>query len=242
MSVRRTPYLTCSSLTEKGPIRQRNADAILADERIEFFAVADGVGSRPESAEASTFAVKQALAAYEQSLDSRKYEPNLAELFTSIIHMYNKHFDTYAAVPKTTLSIGYFHNSSFFYSNIGDSPVLLIDQDRITLLTDKHTLVDRFTQFADFSLMKSLSGSNVLYNYLGLSGAVPNIYKPLESTAPFRILLATDGLFDFLSQADLLDISRTNSTPKSYIERVMSAAAGTEPRDNYSLIVIDRVP
>jgi serine/threonine-protein phosphatase Stp1 len=230
-----------ASLSEKGPIRSRNADAILADDRAGFFAIADGVGSLPESAAASSFAVTQARAMYEHFISQQDNEPNLRELFALILDAYRQNFRSGIEIPKTTLSLGYLNSSAFHYASIGDSPILLIENDTIRLLTNRHTVVDRFEVFTDFSLMKSFSGSNVLYNSLGLRETLPNTYKPIEIRAPYRLLFASDGIFNFLSQAELLEISQMSAAPQHFVEHVASAARATQPEDNYSLIVVDSV-
>jgi protein phosphatase len=231
--------LAAASYTDQGPLREINADAVLAETTSGFFAVADGVGSEPESAAASRFAVDKALAIYRALGGGLNGAVRTGELFAAVKDAYGLAFGS--EPPATTLTVGYLATGRFHYFNIGDSPVLLLS-DGARLLTRQHTIVDRLMPIEDFSAMKSIRGSNVLFNYLGEPDAFAPEYEPIEIVGPTRFLLCSDGVFDFLSQNDLGALHRQASSPPDFVRLVQAAAAAAVPSDNHSLIVVDAEP
>jgi protein phosphatase len=231
--------LSAASYSDCGPVRPLNADALLADAARGFFAVADGVGSEPESAAASRFAVERAHAAYQDLLaDRNTISPH--ELLAQVKREYADAFGDLDP-PATTLTVGHLAAGRFHYFNVGDSPVLLL-AGSVRLLTREHTIVDRGMVITDFSRMKSVRGSNVIFNYLGSDEAFAPDYEPVEVAARARFLLCTDGVFDFLAQEELDELHTMAETPAQFVAFVRSMAAAALPSDNYSLIVVDAEP
>jgi protein phosphatase len=224
--------------TDQGPVREINADAVLADAGDGFFAIADGVGSEPQSAEASRFAADKAYEIH-RSLGGSRGDVRPETLFASVKEAYDSHFG--AGAPATTLSVGYFAGGRFRFFNVGDSPVLLLGE-RARLLTREHTIVDRHVAIADFSAMKSIRGSNVLFNYLGDPEAHVPEYDAVEIAGPARFLLCSDGVFDFLTQEGLGALHARAASPAEFVRLVRAAAEAAVPADNHSLIVIDAAP
>jgi len=231
--------LSTAAYSDQGPVRENNADAVLADAARGFFAVADGVGSQPESAQASRFAVDKALEVY-RSLGGRLDNAvRPGELFAGVKEAYGSAFGLHP--PATTLTVGYFAGTRFHFFNVGDSPVLLLSGGA-RLLTREHTIVDRLVPIVDFSAMKSILGSNVLFNYLGEPDAFAPAYDPVEIVGPTRLLLCSDGVFDFLSQEDLGILHARAPSPADFVRLVQAAAGAAVPTDNYSLVVVDAEP
>jgi protein phosphatase len=231
--------LSAASYTDQGPVRERNADAVLADTANGFFAVADGVGSEPESAEASRFAVCEAHAVYRALGGQLGNAVRPDQLFAGIKDAYGSAFG--AQPPATTLTVSYLAAGRLHFFNIGDSPVLLL-ADRAYLLTRQHTIIDRLVPSDDFSTMKSIRGSNVLFNYLGEPDAFIPEYEPIRIVGTTRILLCSDGVFEFLNQADLGQLHSRAPSPEDLVRLIQSAATAAVPMDNYSLIVVDAEP
>jgi protein phosphatase len=228
--------LATASWSDRGPVRPINADAVRADATRGFFALADGVGSQPLSADASRFAVDAAHAAYA----TLPIDAELADLLPGIMQAYAERFGTIDP-PATTLTVAVFRDGRCRYFNVGDSPLLLLSGGA-RLLTRQHTIVDRTVAMDDFSAMKSIRGSNILFNYLGDPDAFAPNYPALKIAAPTRFLLCSDGVFDVLSQDEIGALLGTAPTPDDCVRIVCDAAEQGLPSDNYSLIVIDAAP
>jgi serine/threonine protein phosphatase PrpC len=110
---------------------------------------------------------------------------------------------------------------------------------RIVLLTKYHTMVDQRDIIRDFSEMKSLNGSNYLYNSLGLTLPTPIEYDPIACAAPFRALLCTDGFMELTVQRELGALNARCTTVDEFPRVVADMAKNKRLPDNYSAILIE---
>ncbi|MBV1686405.1 protein phosphatase 2C domain-containing protein [Novosphingobium sp. G106] len=227
-----------AAFSQCGPVRHLNADALLADDAHHFYAIADGIGSRPTSAEASRLAVIEAHQAF---LDLRSEFPacGVAALIDRAARRFREHFASEARVPGTTLTVMIIAENALHYASVGDSPVFLLRDGVASLLTKHHTAVDQNQVINDFTALKSQSGSNVLVNTVGRFPPRPISYPPLPIVDRCRALLCTDGLFEIVTQAELGAIDR----PAGEMAAVLQAR-GQRCRvpDNYSVIIVDLEP
>jgi protein phosphatase len=228
--------LTYSLFSDKGPIRTVNADSVLADADLGFFAVADGVGSTESSILASEYAVACAYERFREVGSDANLD--LSGLAKAIENDYESKFRSLGRRPSTTLTIGIFRDGHLHYFNIGDSPAFLLT-NQTQLLTTQHTVIDRMQRFTDFSAMKSIEGSHILFNYLGSFDVQPTLYPPLRLPEKCRLLFCTDGLIEIIDQNDLQGVHLRNDTAESFVSELRQRASSCTPPDNFSMIVVD---
>lgn len=231
--------LLSASLSERGPVRVLNADATVCDDKLGFYAVADGVGSTLNSARASAFAVAEAHAQCQILFRKARAPIDLGELVREVGRRFQAEFADATPTPSTTLTVAQVCEQSVHYVSVGDSPAFLLDRSGIRLLTKAHTVVDRHRVFADYGEIKSLSGSNLLFNSLGPNPPNPVVYPPGVTAGPSRLVLCTDGFMEIFTQAALAQYSGQAASPDALVRLAREAAAAQRPPDNYSVIVVD---
>lgn len=230
---------TCSAtISECGPVRAVNADAVVTDDTNGFYAIADGVGSTPDSVAASRFAVQQAHAGFLALAGNRRHL-DLASLVLDVGRQFQEKFAQSSRAIGTTLTVVAIGENSIAHVSVGDSPLFLLAEGRTALLTKFHTMVDQKVIISDFSEMKSLNGSNYLYNTLGRTLPKPIEYDPLECAAPFRALLCTDGFMELTNQSELAALNAQCASVSDFVAVVSRLAANKRLPDNYSAILIE---
>ncbi len=225
--------------SECGPVRSLNADAVVASDADGFYAVADGVGSVPSSADASQFAATEALNLFRSDISSAHDAPDWERLISRLHELYRNRFGDIARVPATTLTLAVIRSGRLQFTTFGDSPIFLIDRRGIALLSREHTAVDQHRIFSNFSDLKSQGGSNVLVNALGRHRPRPIAYDLIEFREPCRLMISSDGLMDVLSQEELGALSRRAPTAADLRDEILVRGRLCRPRDNYSGVIID---
>ncbi|HEX8240490.1 MAG TPA: PP2C family serine/threonine-protein phosphatase [Allosphingosinicella sp.] len=220
-------------------MRDINADAYVKDDAAGFYAIADGVGSLPASAAASRFATKEALRLF---LARRWHDAgaacDLQRLIGDVAAGFRTHFSA-EGTPSTTLTLAVLRGLHLSYASVGDAPVILLSGGTATLLTRDHTIADRGRLFCSYDAVKTLGGSNVLFTSIGPFPPQVTCYPSLECPPGSRLLLCSDGLFQFLTQDDLAKLSANCASSTEFVGAIRRLSATSRARDNVSLILIN---
>lgn len=229
-----------ASISEKGPVRGLNADALLADDTLGFYAIADAIGSNELSVRGSNFAVAQSFEKFiEQKANSVDGQIDLLGLIDSVSAAYQRQFSDQPQSPSTTLTILHRHANCIRYVSVGDSPVFLVSDGHARLLTKHHTIVDRDRVISDFNDLKYQSGSNILFNTIGRIAPRPIMYDDLEIVHPCRVVMCSDGLMEFTKQRNLSEINSKSKDSQAFCRILRNIAKNCSPPDNYTAIIID---
>lgn len=126
----------------------------------------------------------------------------------------------------TTLALAVITKRHIYTSNIGDSRIYVFKHNELRKLTKEHRSV-------------SPGGQNYLYQYLGMSQEfeIEPCYKKAHIESGNYVLITTDGLTDKISEDELSNIFRENSTAESAAEKLISEATKKGISDNISFAV-----
>ncbi|MEB1808184.1 MAG: protein phosphatase 2C domain-containing protein [Bacillaceae bacterium] len=236
------------SWTEKGR-REENEDSLLLyhDNFLYSFAVADGAGGHKLGKQASEATVK----ALEEELKcnteySINYLYQLIEMKYEQIneHIY-QHGKSLGHPIVTTLSMVNILNREMIISNVGDTKVFRIRNNKIKLLSEVHTVA--WLQYTNGLIteqqLKDHKQKHVLTK--GIGGAPKISPYLLNEYAEDRdiYIICSDGVYNFISEAKMVQLFSTdrvytNLELDEICKKCASIALENKADDNMSIIAI----
>jgi serine/threonine protein phosphatase PrpC len=245
--------LDCRAFTQKGSARAINEDHFLmcsvAPWRAEgdpaglFLAVADGLGGELAGEWASRIAIEStarslrdgtgpgadprevlqaaALRAHEDILSDEKLRPERAGMAT-----------TFTAALVLWPSVTVLH--------VGDSRCYLLREGRAERLTVDHTYAEELRQYGILTAEAARTSRlrSILWNHLGGTDQAP---LPSVTSAELkpgdRLLLATDGVTDPLTDGEVAEVASRPETAGTLCRRLVLAARGKGSRDDATAVI-----
>jgi protein phosphatase len=207
--------------TDVGMKRAHNEDAFLADPELGLFVVCDGVGGRARGEIASREAVdfiwewfkreEKQLAELRAGPASSEMVGKLCQLMrgaiqnaTYMVHSLGQ-LNPEQRGMSTTASAFYVAGSIGIVGQVGDSRVYLSRDNRVSQLTEDHTLVNYQLKHGLISAEEAKRSRirNVITRAVGHKDYVEVDTLPIPLFARDRILLCSDGLHGYLNDAAL---------------------------------------
>jgi protein phosphatase len=164
------------------------------------------------------------------------HTPDLMALVNTLATRFITKFASRRTIPSTTLTVAIVTDTSLSYVSVGDSPAFLISGDTVKLLTRDHTAIDRGRIISDFSALKAMGGSHILFNTIGPWPPRPIDYTPVAWGASSRLLICSDGLLEVLSQSELSLLN--HGSLDQVVGKIRSRSTVLSPPDNYSAIIV----
>jgi serine/threonine protein phosphatase PrpC len=210
--------------TDVGMKRAHNEDAFLADPELGLFVVCDGVGGRARGEIASREAVdfiwewfkreEKNLAELRAGGTSSELVPKLCQLMrgaiqnaTYMVHSLGQ-LNPEQRGMSTTASAFYVAGSIGIVGQVGDSRVYLARDNRVSQLTEDHTLVNYQLKHGLISPEEAKRSRirNVITRAVGHKDYVEVDTLPIPLFPRDRILLCSDGLHGYLTDSALQKI------------------------------------
>jgi len=223
--------------------------ASIAGERANTFvlAVADGMGGHASGEIASQIAVETLASVFADNADG---EPALLlkQAFrraNEAIYDKGENDDPNQAMG-TTLVAAVLTGKYATIASIGDSRAYLVRANQLTQITKDHSLVaEQVSQGVMTSRQARQSPQrNVLTHALGhrpkLDARLPGIFE-LTLLPQDRLLLCSDGFYDVVADADLID-AVVHQEPDAAARRLVALAIERGTTDNVSAVVVEAVP
>ncbi len=225
-------------------LRPNNEDRFVVDADNHLFLVADGMGGQEFGERASGMAaeiipkvVHDKLAAREEAGEAVRAA--LAEANKAIIDA----GQTQAAGRRmgTTAVLALQQADRVFVAGLGDSRAYLIRGDRVEQLTVDHTVADALERNGTLTREQARQSpwKNVLYKFLGCAEMTDGAeVHPFSPRAGDRLLLASDGLTNFVSPDDLSAGAAEAPGPQKWAESLVQLALERGSKDNVTCIVV----
>ena len=225
-------------------LRSKNEDRFVADPEHHLFLVADGMGGQEFGERASGMAaeiipriVQDRLAANDNPDNAVKHA--LAEANQAIIQA----SQSQAAGRRmgTTAVLAIQRADQVYVAGLGDSRAYLIRGNQIEQLTADHTVAKALERNGTLTpeQAKHSPWNNILYKFLGCAEMTEDAeVRPFTPAAGDRLILASDGLTNFVSDADLIEGSTKYSNPDEWAEILVRIALDRGSRDNCTCAVI----
>lgn len=231
-------------VTNIGLVRKTNEDALIAEEELGLFGVADGMGGHQAGEVASGLAVHALVEYWRQN---RKGETgNEQALLAAAVKDANSR--VYAQAEKqshfkgmgTTITVGLFEQRRLLLAHVGDSRAYLLREDAFTQLTTDHTLVFELMQNGGISEEEAFQHPqrNVLTRALGTAPEVEVDLLETALAAGDRVLFCTDGLSGLLRDEEIKDILKQGQLREA-LNVLLSEALERGGGDNITMVLVD---
>ena len=241
---------------DKGMKRPRNEDSLGAvkfnqasadDNRsLGFYAVADGIGGAVGGAEASKLAIETAMREMmthiNEDATSKEVEAWLANaivLAHQLILRRQKQSES-EPVGGTTLTMAIVIDNEVHIANIGDSRAYLIRDGQLRQITQDHTVAQRFVDEGIITAEEAIDHpySHVLSQAIGgQSELMPDVFTVTVFPQDV-VMLCTDGLYNSVSEKDIVQIVNEAESPNQASQKLTLAANEAGGSDNIAVIII----
>ncbi len=197
-------------------------------------AVADGVSSAEAGKEASHTAISRFLSDYYQTPDTWSVKHCGQKILSSINLTLFKRSHEFASEEKgylTTFTALVLKSRIAHFFHAGDSRAYLLREGELKQLTRDH-------------VASIGSGRSFLARAMGMDNSIQIDYSQFTLEVNDILLVTSDGIHDFLSQEQIINLISAGSTCKARIESLVEAAFDQGSDDNISgsLCQIDSLP
>jgi protein phosphatase len=230
--------------TDKGRKKSVNEDAVLVDEEIGLFLLADGMSGPRAGRVASRLAVRKAHAFLKKQLAKATDSDILPLLNQALEH---SHAEVQKASLKrgalsgmgTTLIVLCIRNDVAHISHVGDSRAYLCRKGTLKRITTDHTMDYGIEQDVMLRELFFFHKARILSQALGPSKAVVCDGHNVELLPGDIILLCSDGLSDMLSDGAIEELVENYSDDIEKASAILVEAANRMGgKDNISLVLI----
>jgi len=242
-----------ASITDKGKKRKANEDALILEDALGLYVVADGMGGHRAGDIASRLVVETIGESIKKSIDNddgdqtADFDETLsreANRLLSGIRMSNQ--VVHAASLKnrswrgmgSTVSAIYFTESTLIAANVGDSPIYLIRDGKIKLLSVPHTyLAEQKALNPENAEKLGMEFRHVLTRAVGTEKSViADIYE-IQCFRDDILVISSDGLNDQVSPEEILELAYNNG-PDAACQKLVELANDRGGDDNITVIVL----
>jgi len=242
-----------AGITDIGKKRKINEDSMFLDDKLGLYLVADGMGGHRAGEVASNIVV-ETISDYIKKLskDDDTQEFNIPDetlsrnsnhlisaisLSNRIAHQVSSKNDAYRGMGST-LSAVYFDKDTFIAANVGDSPIYLVHNGDIELISVPHTVIAE--QEAAGSEGSRQLGPD-FYNMLTRAVGTDETVKPDICEIPYFtndiIVICSDGLSGHVTPNEIFDAVK-NENSKTTCRYLIDLANERGGDDNISVIII----
>jgi PPM family protein phosphatase len=231
------------SRSEKG-VRPNNEDSLLAEAGGNLFLVADGMGGQERGEQASGMAVdiiprvvRDRLAAREpagEAVQKAMAEANAAIVAAGLDQPEGRRMGTTAVLALQ-------QNGEVYVASLGDSRAYLIRGERVEQLTVDHSVAQALVLSGALSAEEAKHSpyQHVLHKFLGCANMHDGAdVRPFTAEPGDRLLLASDGLTNFVSEDDLREGPGRFPKPQDWADYLVEEALKRGSRDNVTCVIV----
>lgn len=225
-------------------LRPNNEDRFVVDLVHNIFLVADGMGGQERGEQASGMAaeiiprvVQDRLAAHDQAGDAVRKA--LAEANDAIVQAGKTQPE--GRRMGTTAVLALRQADQMYVAGLGDSRAYLIRHGKVEQLTVDHSVAQALVASGALTPEEARHSpyQHVLHKFLGCAGLGDGAeVRPLTPQAGDRLLLASDGLTNHITEEDLCQGPTQFPNPQDWVEHLVRLALERGSRDNVTCVVV----
>ncbi|APZ42220.1 Stp1/IreP family PP2C-type Ser/Thr phosphatase [Acidihalobacter ferrooxydans] len=242
------------AVSDRGLVRQKNEDYVVADGKIGVFVLADGMGGHRGGEVASEIAAKTVLKHLQSKvpellpgeLDERVgYTGESVAAREAVIKANQEIYQTAQTQPQyegmgTTLVVVAFYLDRMSVAHVGDSRLYRFRQGQLAQLTSDHTmrqeLIDR--GFYTENEAGNMIQRNLVTRALGVDTSVAvDVREDLVLPDDFY-LMCSDGLYDMLDDEMIAAVIKEENSTENCAHKLVNMANSSGGKDNISVICI----
>jgi len=241
-----------AGITDVGRRRDNNEDEFLIDDSLGFYIVADGMGGH-KAGEVASKMVVETVYDYLKTAAKKDYERDKEEIDETLSPEANQILSGINLASRTvhqassgnkdlkgmgsTASAVYFAEYTCIIINVGDSPVYLVRNETIELISKLHTVLaehealnpaGKYNPRPDFR--------HVLTRAMGVPGKVKPDIVEMQFLKDDIFIICSDGLSEKLSPEEIRDVAKKN-VPEDACRQFIHLANERGGEDNITVVV-----
>jgi len=233
-----------AGITDIGKKRKNNEDCLFLDDDQRLYVVADGMGGHRAGEVASKLVVEIIQNYMRRFREEKRGETTPKARLLSSIHLANQAV-FHASCNKnscqgmgSTVSVVYFTDNTLIAANVGDSPIYLVRDKSIKLLSVTHNLLAEQTAI-DPEGAKYLSSmfKHMLTRAIGIEKTVKPDICEIRYFKDDALIISSDGLSDKVSPEEILDIVN-KKRPDKACKTLVDLANKYGGDDNITIIIL----
>ena len=242
-----------AGITDVGRKRKGNEDAFLLDDDLKLYVVADGMGGHQAGEVASTLVVetiRDHMKRFEKEgdvdgpVDNDQILSKEASQLLSCIQMANQGVHQASCSDEiyrgmgTTVSAVYFTDETLMAANVGDSPIYLVHDGSIELLSVPHTVMaEQAALDPDGAERLGLQFRHMLTRAVGIEETVKPDICEIQCFGGDILVISSDGLCDKVSSEEILGVVNKEQ-PDRACRLLVDLANERGGDDNVTVIVV----
>lgn len=242
-----------AGITDVGQKRTGNEDAFYLDDDLQLYMVADGMGGHLAGEVASALVVdtiRDYMKRFKEEGDVEEMEDadetlsKEANRLLSSINLANKGVHQVAQSNEdykgmgSTVSAAFFTGDTMIVANVGDSPVYLVHNGGIELLSVTHNVIsEQMAINPEMAQKLDKRFQNMLTRGMGIEAAVEADVCEIQYFEGDILTISSDGLSDLVSPEEILDIVKAEQPAKA-CQTLVDLANERGGHDNITVIVI----
>lgn len=242
-----------AGITDVGMKREGNEDSLFLDEAQKLYVVADGMGGHQAGEVASALVVDtirdymerfQGEDDVEELTDEDDTLSKAANRLLASIRLANqavydvaKSSETYHGMGSTVAAV-LFTEDALIVANVGDSPIYLIHNENIELISVIHNVITE--QMAiDPEAAKTIGRQyrNMLTRGMGIEATVEPDISEIQYFKGDMLVICSDGLTDNVEPEEILDVVKRESPDKA-CQTLVDLSNERRGHDNITVITL----
>jgi len=142
---------------------------------------------------------------------------------------------------RTTAVLALHRDQTCYVAGVGDSRAYLIRGDTVEQLTVDHSVAQALVTSGALTPEEARNSpyQHVLHKFLGCTTMPDGAeVRPFSPQPGDRLLLASDGLTNYLSNADMCQGASQLADPQEWADRLVQLALSRGSKDNVTCVVI----
>jgi serine/threonine protein phosphatase PrpC len=242
-----------AGISDVGKKRKGNEDSLFLDDTLGLYVVADGMGGHRAGEIASQLVVKTISEYIQQSKNngdgkknnilnktlSREANQLLTgiQLSNEVVHEASLEDEACRGMGSTVSAV-YFSNGTFIVANVGDSPIYLIRDGKIKLISVIHTVLAEQTAIDPANAEKlGMEFRHVLTRAMGTERSVKTDIYEIQCFKNDILVISSDGLSDKASPNEILKLVNQNGLDTA-CQQLVKLANDRGGDDNVTTIVL----
>lgn len=235
--------LRVGSASDVGRVRTNNEDELLVTDRL--FAVADGMGGHAAGEVASLTAVEALKVAFERDRSADGLADAVREANRAVWRRAAEQPELrgMGTTVTATALVDEDGEELLTLANVGDSRAYLLRDGELDQITDDHSLPEEMVRRGELAPEEAAlhPQRHILTRVLGMDEEIEvDCFRILPFKGD-RILLASDGLTNELTDDQIASVLRRLSDPEETANELVRQAKASGGSDNITVVVIDVV-
>ena len=248
-STRAGQTMKITAKTDKGLVRENNQDSYAAGELpggAVWAVVCDGMGGAAGGNIASSVAVNTISHAVEDCYHEGMKPSSVFRLLESAIHRANANLLDMAQEDQSLSGMGttcvavLLIQGVAYIAHVGDSRVYVVRQSGdLSQITRDHSYVQELVEQGRITQeqARNYPGKNIITRAVGVAESIRVEFSEAEVQENDVLLLCTDGLTNFVTDEQIVQIIR-DSADAEYAEELVEAANENGGGDNVTVVTI----